>query len=93
LTDATIISKAGITAWNIPTGSNLTPAVVIDKSQVSPAVGRYNIAIRINPLKAVLGKDSSGNDAANIVMTVYDSGQSLPVTGEKTFIDFFMNKK
>ncbi len=91
LTKEQILIKAGINAWNIPTGKDLSNIVQIDKTQLKNNIGQYKIAISVDLLKAVLGKDSLGNDAAIIIVTVYNNNnQTLPTTGEDDF-DTFIN--
>jgi len=76
MTDADIINRAKITAWNIPNGSDLMSAIQIDKSDLRETAGQYKIRIRINSLLAILGKDNAGNDVAIINVNVQDDNTS-----------------
>ncbi len=71
LTDADIINKAEIKAWNIKLGIDLTDKLKIDATNIKNSAGQYKVAIRINILPAISGKDSSGNDIAIVNATVY----------------------
>ena len=95
LTDADIIQKAGLTAWNIRQGTDITGNLQIDKTNIKSSAGQYKVLIKINILPAINSKDASGNDIVVVSASVYDSNLAnlggygnlgdLPVAGEKHF--------
>ncbi|MCL2322933.1 MAG: Ig-like domain-containing protein [Oscillospiraceae bacterium] len=80
LTDADVIKNSGLKAWNVQTGENLINKIKIDKSAIKKQPGTYPIAISVDILSAVLGKDASNQDAVIVQMTVGEN--TLPYTGE-----------
>ena len=94
ITEEQILAKAGVNAWNIPSGDDLTDIVKIDKTELKSSIGQYKIAININLLKATIGKNNSGEDAAIVIVTVCDDHSNgsnnnnivLPITGENNWM-------
>jgi len=91
------LAKAEVNAWNIDSGTDLTGSVQVDKTELESSIGQYRIAININFLKATFGKNSSGEDSAIVIATVYEEFGSnpnndiLPKTGENNFILKFLS--
>ncbi|MCL2323265.1 MAG: DUF5011 domain-containing protein, partial [Oscillospiraceae bacterium] len=96
ITEEQILAKAGVDAWNIPSGEDLTDVVQIDKTELKGSVGQYKISMNINLLKATIGKNSRGEDSAIVIATVYEGYASspnniLPTTGENEWVIKFLS--
>lgn len=84
ITDLDILENAKIKTWNVKTGDNLKNKIIIDKSKLKAEEGIFPIYFRVDMLKALKGKDISGNDAAVINVQVFEQDPPVIDTPIKT---------